>query len=484
MSAAASAERPGTASSHRALVFLAGFNLILLNYTLIRTMTLVFGDLETSALLMTVAYFAGVSLGYVVSDRAAAPRLSRLLPLFLVFQLGLVSIGPLLILRLADAAGTKTAYVVVVILVMLGSTSIYSILLPRAIQSEEGSTRRYYAIEILGSLSALAALPLLGLGGMTLFYAAYLVSYLVLAARLGTSRILLVVLAGISLLFLAGFDRVDRWSSALFYARVNPRMAGSRVVYCRYTPYHKIEVLDRDAERFLYLNAHRQFRPSSYDNYSYFAAAYPAHLLGRPRVCVLGCGAMATVGRMGESVESIRIVDLDRGVFDTARTYFAKFNRLGELRNWTFESDDAKHFLGTQTERFDLIIDDIPPARTRQVALTYTREFFSLVKARLRPGGIFSLPSLTPMDAERQYGRRMLATLHAVFDRVYVLNWGNESYYYATDRTRTFSEDELYAAIDHPDKEEIEIVMPKEARDIVEGATVITVNNMADLILE
>ena len=55
---------------------------------------------------------------------------------------------------------------------------------------------------------------------------------------------------------------------------------------------------------------------------------------------------------------------------------------------------DAKRFLGSTDQTYDLIVDDIPPAKSRQIALTYTREFFTLVKERLNPGGIFSMPTL------------------------------------------------------------------------------------------
>ena len=169
---------------------------------------------------------------------------------------------------------------------------------------------------------------------------------------------------------------------------------------------------------------------------------------------------------------------------ETARDFFSEYNRLSELRNWTFRSDDAKHFLATTEQTFDLIIDDIPPAKTRQVALTYTREFFALVRSRLALGGIFSLPSLTPISSEREYGRRMLATLAAVFDQVVVVTDGDNSYYFATDRSATFDERALRSAIDHPKGDSVTILLPDGVRELVEGVKPISINNMADLILD
>ncbi len=134
---------------------------------------------------------------------------------------------------------------------------------------------------------------------------------------------------------------------------------------------------------------------------------------GGPRPGVLGCGSMATVGRMGDHAASIRIVDIDEGVFDASRAFFGDVNRLGALHNWTFEADDAKHFLATTGEVFDLVVDDIPPARTPAGrAHLHPRVLPPRCARGLGPRGIFSLPTLVPVTSKRRaYGRRILATL-------------------------------------------------------------------------
>src|SRR5262249_46903306 len=132
----------------------------------------------------------------------------------------------------------------------------------------------------------------------------------------------------------------------------------------------------------------------------------------------------------------IKIVDLDPEVFAAAKRFFGKYNRLDELHNWTFTADDAKHFIANTDERFDLILHDIPPARSRQIALTYTEEFFRLVKARLQAGGLFSISSLTPFSRDSHYGKRMIATLTHVFDRYFILVHRGSVYFYgAADDT-------------------------------------------------
>lgn len=471
-------------TKNKLLLILTGLNLILLNYTLIRQATLAFRNLEISALVMALAYFAGISIGYLRSDLISAQRMKDLLPIFLIFQMLLITLTQLFAEHLKPLTGTITAYAIIFLLVAAGSTSLYSLFLPRLIQSGmENTTRRYYSAEIIGSLVGLFLLPLLSMGGMTMIFAAYFISFLAIGFLLQLRRFTLGLLFLYCLGFTVSFDYIDRRLSTAFYQRFYSGRGVEDIIFTRYSPYHKIEVAKiRNNQRALILNSHWQFGPGSHQNYSYFVAEYPARLMSRPTVALLGCGSMSTVGRMGDYVNLIKIVDLDTAVFETSRIYFSDFNRLSQLHNWTFVSDDAKHFLGTTNDRFDLIIDDIPPAKTRQVALTYTREFFELVRSRLAPQGMFSIPSLTSMNSRNEYGRRILATLAHVFDQVVVINDASSSYFFATGRERTLDRDELYAAITHPRKSHIRLLMPDEARSLIAQERIITLNNMADLI--
>lgn len=469
-----------------ALLFLAGHNLILIHYVLIRRMTTALADLETAALLTALAYFAGVSLGYLRPLSLSAPRLLRLLPVFLAFQLALLALGPLLARALARRAGEAAAEVGLFVLLALGSTSLYAVFLPAAIGEGGRSTARCYAAEILGSLAGILAVAALPRLGALAVHAAYLAAYLGVAALLGAPGGALAATAALAAGSLATHDLIDRRLSEAIYRDDLNDGRPVRVLAAHTSPYQKIEVVEAEGRgRMLVLDGRLHFEPAGHDGYSYFAAEYPARLLGRPDTCVLGCGSMSTVGRIGDIAASIQIVDLDEGVFEASRAFFGEYNRLGELRGWSFEPDDAKHFLATTPRTFDLILDDIPPARTRQIALTYTREFFALVRARLRPRGIFSLPSLVPVTSRRSdYGRRVLATLADVFDSVAVLTVRGSSYCFALGPALSLDEETLRGAIDHPDAASARIMLPDEVRRHVRGAPVITAGNMADLMME
>jgi spermidine synthase len=466
-----------------ALLFLSGLGLMLLDYVLVRQLAASFADLETSALLLTLAYFAGVSLGYFRPERVTADRIRTALPFLLLIQLALVVAGPLLTRALVERAGEAAAYALTFVVIALGTTSLYSVFLPALIGSDEARAARYYAAEVLGSITGILLLFALARAGMAWVQAAYLAAFVAVAALAGVRRIILAPMAVIAVVFPIASPSIDRKVAATMYEAWLTDGHPVRVLASRHSPYHKIEVIESDPiGRMMVLDGQVHFAPSWHDGYSYFAAEYPARLLGRPVACVLGCGSASTVGRMGEVAASIHIVDIDEGVFAASHTYFGAFNHLDALHNWSFEADDAKHFLATTSEVFDLVVDDIPPAKTRQVALTYTREFFALVRARLGPRGIFSLPTLVPVTSRHSaYGRRILATLASVFDQVFVLTRGGSSYCFATGRALALDEATLRGAIDHPDRDAARILMPDAVRSLVQGTTVITGDNTAEL---
>lgn len=470
------------------LLFLVGLGLMLLNYVLIRQMVASFADLETSALLMTLAYFTGVSLGYLRPERVTPHVVRTVLPILLVFQLVLAALGPLLTHLLVERVGRAPTYAVVFVATALGSTSLFSVFLPNAVGPEAEGSRmgRHYSAEVAGSIVGILLLFVLARAGMVAVQAAYLATFLGIAVLADVRPRALVAMATIATAFLLASGPIERWVLGTIY---KASLAGGRpvqVLWSRHSPYQRVDVVAVEgAGRVLLLDGQVHFDASMHDTYSYFVAEYPARLLGRPAVCVLGCGSMSTVGRMGEGVASIRIVDLDEEVFAASRAFFGDFNRLGTLSNWTFQGDDAKHFLATTAETFDLVVDDVPPAHTRQIALLYTREFLALVRARLSPRGMLSLPTLIPVTSQhRAYGRRILATLIASFEQVYVLTVGGSSYCLATGRSLALDEGTLRRAIDHPARDETRILLPDEARRLVEGVRPITINDMADLVHE
>jgi len=117
----------------------------------------------------------------------------------------------------------------------------------------------------------------------------------------------------------------------------------------------------------------------------------PALIHGAPRsVLVVGMGAGVTAGSfvLYPEVERIVICEIEPSVI-TASDQFLVQNH-GVLLDPRTEViyDDARHFLATTDEQFDVITSDPIHPWVRGAASLYSVEYHELVKQRLRPGGV------------------------------------------------------------------------------------------------
>jgi spermidine synthase len=473
------------------MLLFVGINIMLVIYTLIRHVSLAIRDLEIAVLITSLSYFSGISLGYFFSDMISPRWIRRLMLPFLVTQMLIVIYAQIGVqyLDVVRDWDRETVWFIVYLVVTVGSTSMYSLFLPAIIESEGRDTRWCYSIEIIGSIIGLALLLGMAPLGQAWIFLAYYASFLAIAVLLRTPIVLVALMAAIVIAFFLSFDTLDKHYARAFYSvqypsRRFPEDRFKEVVHTEYTPYHKIEVLLEQNDRpYLVLNALRQFSHGHHLSYAYFVAEYPAKLYVDPNVLLVGCGSMSTIGRMGNHPASIDICELDRGVFEAARDHLATYNKLDQLeRPPTVFIHDAKRYLGSTDRTYDLIVDDIPPAKSRQIALTYTREFFELVKARLNPGGIFSMPTLVKVGATDKYGNKIARTMLDVFDQVWCVQYGNSTYLYGTDASFEFNRAELMRAIDYDGSRRPTIRSSAELFEIVKDEPIVTINNMYELI--
>ncbi len=108
-------------------------------------------------------------------------------------------------------------------------------------------------------------------------------------------------------------------------------------------------------------------------------------------VLIVGCGAGVTAGCFVEypSVKRIVICEIEPMVPVGAGGYFAEANRkVLEDPRTELILDDARHFLATTEEKFDVITSDPIHPWVRGAAALYSTEYYGLVKEHLNPGGI------------------------------------------------------------------------------------------------
>jgi len=118
----------------------------------------------------------------------------------------------------------------------------------------------------------------------------------------------------------------------------------------------------------------------------------PALIHGQPRsALIVGFGAGVTAGTfvLHPSIERIAICEMEPLIPKTAKLYFHEqhYNVLDDRRTQVFY-DDARHYILTTPEKFDIITSDPIHPFVKGSATLYSKEYFEMVKGRLNPGGI------------------------------------------------------------------------------------------------
>ena len=104
-----------------------------------------------------------------------------------------------------------------------------------------------------------------------------------------------------------------------------------------------------------------------------------------------GVGVTADAFTRSAHLKHLDIVDISKEVFDLADSYSGPgySNPLHDPRVTTFVQD-GRFFLQACPDRYDIITGEPPPLKVAGAVNLYTEEFFSLMKSRLKGGGIAS----------------------------------------------------------------------------------------------
>ena len=118
----------------------------------------------------------------------------------------------------------------------------------------------------------------------------------------------------------------------------------------------------------------------------------PALLHPRPRsVLIVGVGAGVTAGALSihPEVERIVICEIEPVVPASARAFFGRENHhVFDDPRVELIFDDARHFLQTTSEKFDIITTDPIHPWVRGAATLYSLEYLKIARDHLKPGGI------------------------------------------------------------------------------------------------
>lgn len=146
---------------------------------------------------------------------------------------------------------------------------------------------------------------------------------------------------------------------------------------------------------------------------------HPVSVLG------IGFGAGVSAGTFTRypSIQHITICEIEPVIPPTSTRYFAHED-YDVLHNPKTQIvyDDARHYILTTAEKYDIIASDPLDVFVKGTAAIYSKEYFEAVKRHLNPGGMFTL--YVPLyESDVRTVQSELATFFAVFP--YGTIWAN-----------------------------------------------------------
>ncbi|MGP8259561.1 MAG: fused MFS/spermidine synthase [Acidobacteriaceae bacterium] len=144
----------------------------------------------------------------------------------------------------------------------------------------------------------------------------------------------------------------------------------------------------------------------------------PALIHGQPRsALIVGFGAGVTAGTfvLQPSMQRIVICEMEPIIPKTSKKYFhaEHYDVLDDHRTQVIY-DDARHYILTTTEKFDIITSDPIHPFVKGSAMLYSKEYFEMVKSRLNPGGVVT--QWVPLyESDMDTVKSEIATFFTVF---------------------------------------------------------------------
>ncbi len=164
------------------------------------------------------------------------------------------------------------------------------------------------------------------------------------------------------------------------------------------------------------------------------------------RVLLLGSASFEFIPvALTHSIESLDVVELDPEVINLMRPYLdQELSQALDDQRVKLHTTDGRRFLAQSADSWDLIFSDAPDPLTAGRNRFFTLEFFELVRAHLKNGGVFATrlsSSATFLGRETaSLVRTLQASLGEVFANVEVLP-GAETFFLACDSGQTLLAD-------------------------------------------
>ncbi|MBV9505039.1 MAG: SAM-dependent methyltransferase [Acidobacteriia bacterium] len=190
-----------------------------------------------------------------------------------------------------------------------------------------------------------------------------------------------------------------------------------------------VVISQRADQRFFYVSGKSEASSSPLDmRLQRMMGHLPALFHTAPHnVLVVGFGAGVTAGSFVPypEVRAITICELERMIPPASDQYFGKENyHVLRDRRTRLIYDDARHFVSTTPEKFDVITTDPIHPWVKGTSTLYSKEYYESVRLHLNPGGV-AAQWLPIYESDEETVKTELATFFDVFPNATV--WSNYS---------------------------------------------------------
>lgn len=466
----------------------AGMNLLLAQYWTMKEYLLVLASSEVTIVLVTCAFFASCSLSFLL----ASPSLVRAVT-WLALPLAVIQLAfPWLLKELAALWYRAELPHITAVLLAVGVLCIaplYTILLPLLVAAREAGCEPSrgdalsvcYGVELAWALVGILLILTVGRRHFVPLLVLYFLNLSLILAYIYGNTWVLAGAVPVALAYGLVYPALDRPAAEEFY-RSRGHPAEFRIIDTAQSLYNRIDVLqDGSEDRLLVMNGRQYFNPDELEAFNRYVAGIPSELRPGGLVLIVGTGSLSSVYHASRWAATVESVEIDERVVEMGRKHFGRYNHLGEVSGWKLHIDDAKHFLGSSREVYDLIVVDMVPPVYVQTALLFTREFYELANAHLSARGVLSVytGSWFRGESSTRLDVSTIRTIDAVFPEYLVVNSraAGMVFVYAA-RELPFGKEALRRLLVAQGAQRDELFDAAEARPFVEGKQIASVKNL------
>jgi len=324
---------------------------------------------------------------------------------------------------------------------------------------------------IVGALAfSLILIPALGTSGsqQLLIGLAALAAIIAAVSFRGMQRIVTMAAAVVAAAVLVGAVTDVPWQVIAYGRRMAPILRGfqlydqshpTTVLYRGEGISSSILIAERAGQRHFYVSGKAEASTAPLDmRLERMMGHVPALISRKPRaVLVVGFGAGVTAGSFVPypDMESLVICELEPLIPPASTQYFGKQNYwVASDRRTHIVYDDARHYIFTTHDRFDVITTDPIHPWVKGTSTLYSKEYYELVKEHLNPGGVVA-QWLPIYDSDQETVKSELATFFEVFPNGtiwsnYVNNEGYDLVLLGQAEATPISVDDMQQRLDRP----------------------------------